>query len=163
GDRLLPAELDRIDDDARRTDEQITTAYDAALPQLLGAILALLCDCLARLPDVELENMPRMADFARLLAALDQATGWGTLATYETTAGDIAETVVESDLFAEAVRELVTVPGSDARWEGTASKLREHITPAKPPKWWPRTPRAASGRLRRSAPSLRRIGVEVTF
>jgi hypothetical protein len=163
GDRLLPAELDRIDEAARRTDEQITTAYDAALPQLLGAILTLLCDCLARLPDVELENMPRMADFARLLAALDQAAGWDTLATYETTAADIAETVVESDLFAEAIRELVTTPGSDARWEGTASKLREHITPAKPPKWWPRTPRAASGRLRRSAPSLRRIGVEVTF
>jgi len=112
---------------------------------------------------VELPAMPRMADFARVLAALDDVTGWRTLAAYEATAADIAETVVESDLFAEAVRELVATEGSEARWEGTASELRERITPAKPPKWWPRNARAASGRLHRCAPSLRRVGVEVTF
>jgi len=163
GDRLLPAELDRIPDAKRRTDEEIGAAYGAARPQLLGALLTLLCKSLAALPAVELASMPRMADFARLLAALDQVAGWDALATYEATAADIAETVVESDLFAEAVRELVTAASSDAIWEGTASALREQITPAKPPKWWPRNARAASGRLHRCAPSLRRVGVEVTF
>ena len=82
GDRLLPAELDRIADTERRADEAIAAEYEAARPELLGAILTLLCDCLTRLPSVELEAMPRMADFGRLLAALDQVTGWETLATY---------------------------------------------------------------------------------
>jgi 5S rRNA maturation endonuclease (ribonuclease M5) len=164
GDRLLPAELDRIADTDRRADAAIAADYEAGRPELLGAILTLLCECLARLPAVELEAMPRMADFGRVLAALDQVTGWDTLGSYRASADDIAEVVVESDLFAEAIRELVTGQDSGVgTWKGTAAELRQQITPAKPPKWWPRTPRAASGRLRRSAPSLRRVGVEVTF
>lgn len=163
GERMLPAELERIPDTERRAEEAIAADYEAARPQLLGAVLTLLCDCLAALPSVNLASMPRMADFGRILAALDEVTGWDTLATYEATAADIAETVVESDLFAEAVRELVTAKDSNSEWQGTAAALLGQITPDKTPKWWPRTPRAAGGRLRRTAPSLRRVRVEVTF
>lgn len=117
GDRLLPAELDRIADTARRQTRRSQPSMRRPRPELLGAILTLLCDCLARLPSVDLAAMPRMADFGRLLAALDQVTGWETLATYNASAADIAETVVESDLFAEAVRELVTAENSPATWK----------------------------------------------
>ena len=38
--------------------------------------------CSPSCPHTTVENAPRMADFAKVLAALDAVTGWGTLASY---------------------------------------------------------------------------------
>jgi hypothetical protein len=43
-----------------------------AHPVALGGLLDLTAAVLARLPDVRLDRRPRMADYARVLAAVDQ-------------------------------------------------------------------------------------------
>ena len=48
----------------------------------LGAFLDLVAGVLAELPGTSVDNAPRMADFAKVLSALDQVTGWGTLAEH---------------------------------------------------------------------------------
>jgi len=109
---------------------------------------------------VQLAELPRMADFARVLAAIDGVLGWDSLAAYSRVADEVTESVVESDPFAEAVRS-VALTG----WRGTSTKLLAKVTPEgqRLPKGWPASARAVSGTLRRLVPALRATGVEVTF
>jgi hypothetical protein len=151
-ERLLVVELDRIDEADRRPEGEVLAAFDAARPAALGELLTLLAGVLLRLPDVRLPTLPRMADFARVLAALDDLTGWSTLASYTAGAAEVAEAVIASDPFAEAVR--LFVMGDPARerpraWSGTTSELLRRITPDRPPRDWPRSPQAATGALKR--------------
>lgn len=64
----------------------IAIGYQSIRPKLLGALLSALARMLVVLPAVKLAKLPRMADFARVLAALDQAcpelTGGRALALF---------------------------------------------------------------------------------
>ena len=158
GDRLLPVELDRIEPTARRCESDLDAAFTQAAPKVLGGLLDLLAGVLVQLPRVRTVSLPRMADFAAVLTALDAVTGWSTVGEYAGTATDIAETVIDSDPVACAIRALVP-PG--VSWSGTAAALHNQITPERPPRGWPRSPRAVSGAVRRITPALRTVGVTV--
>ena len=82
GDRLVPIPLERIPDDQRRLEREIQVEWDALRPGLVGALLDVLAAVLAKLPEVELGAMPRMADFARVLAAVDAVRGTKSLELY---------------------------------------------------------------------------------
>ncbi len=155
-ERLLVVELARIPTGRRRPDAEITAAYIDARPRILGALLDLTTQVLATLPAVQLVELPRMADFARILAALDQVRGWDTVASYRTAAAEVTQAVLESDPVAEAVIALV---GRGGGWQGTASELLDRITPERRPRGWPQSPRGLSGALARLAPALRAQGV----
>lgn len=159
-ERLLPVELDPIPQDKRRTDEEVNTLYEQARPAVLGALFDLTAHVLTALPTVHVEQLPRLADFAKILAAIDQVTGWNTLHDFTTLANEITEAVIEADPFADAVRTLIQ---GKRTWTGTAADLHKLITPEMPPKNWPRTPRAVSGHLRRVAPALRKNGIGIEF
>ena len=73
GDRLLLVDLERIGDESRRTEGELEAAYRDLRPRLLGGLLTAVARTLAALPAVRLRAMPRMADFAKVLAALDAA------------------------------------------------------------------------------------------
>ncbi|MDQ3641490.1 MAG: ATP-binding protein, partial [Actinomycetota bacterium] len=81
-DRLLPIDLERLDERERRLDEDLAEAFERAHPALLGALCSLLSDVLAVLPGVRLERLPRMADAARVMAAVDEVLGTESLRTY---------------------------------------------------------------------------------
>jgi hypothetical protein len=155
-ERLLVVELARIPTDRRRPDAEISAAYSAARPRILGALLDLIVDALGALPAVQLDELPRMADFARILAALDRVRGWDTLASYRTAAAEAVQAVLESDPVAEAV---IAFIGRGGGWQGTASELLDRITPERRPRGWPQSPRGLSGALARLAPALRAHGV----
>ena len=142
-ERLVPVELHRIPASARRPDEDIENAYQAIRPGTLGALLDLLAQVLAVLPAVRLAELPRMADYARLLAALDQITGWTTLAAYTAAAGEVTEAVLDADPLATAVRDLMATQAIG--WTGTAAHLLELVTPDPCPRAFPRTPRPCPG------------------
>lgn len=159
GDRLLIVDLDPIPDHRRREKRELRALFEQRRPALLGAVLDLLASVLAELPQVQLASMPRMADFARVLAAMDRVLGTDALGAYLAQRGRIAGDVVASDLVAEAVVAHVRETGE---WSGTAQDLLLRITPqGKAPDRWPRSARALGGRLRRLAPALRLVGVEV--
>lgn len=160
-ERLVCVELRRIDPTRRLPDESMEAAYRHARPVVLGALLDLLAQVLATLPRVRLERLPRMADFARVLAALDRVTGWHTLAAYVTAADDVNDAVLDDDPFGTAVRELLA--GQAVGWTGTAAELLTLVSPDVVPRGFPRSPRALSGQLRRLAPALRAAGIDVEF
>ena len=158
-ERLLLIELQPMADGARRTDAELTAAYLAAQPTILASLLDLTAEVLKRLPDVRPESMPRMADFACVLQAVDEVRGWDTLAGYAATADTIAADVLEGDPFGKAVAVMVRAQ-PEQKWTGTAGKLLELVTPDKGvPKSWPKDATRAGGRLKRAAPLLRQAGI----
>ncbi|GGM67109.1 ATP-binding protein [Longimycelium tulufanense] len=160
-ERMLPIELERIPPDQRRTEKSVRLAYEDAMPQTLGALLNLLCDVLAVLPGVHLSRLPRMADFARFLAALDQVTGWTTHQDYEDTFEDLADTVIDGDPFAAQIRANIE---RGLTFDGTAAALLGWLHPnpeGTPSRGWPKTPRGATGALKRSTPALLKVGIHV--
>ena len=158
-ERLVTLELHTIPDHKRREETELDAAYKDAHPAILAGCFDLLAEVLAVLPDVELTSRPRMADFARVLAAVDKVTGWTTLDTYRAAARDSVSDVLDGDLFARALIEMVQERGE---WLGTASELLAAVpTPERPPKSWPKDATRASGQVKRLAPALRTIGIEV--
>lgn len=160
-DRLLAVDLAPIGDERRRDDAEIEAAFRAAHPAILAGLLDLTADVLRRLPDVTLTRRPRMADYGRVLAAVDGSLGTAGLARYMAQRGDLQREAAEGDRIGAAVLEWLTrAPGG---WEGTAAELLVALTPDRPPKDWPTTPRALSGALRRVAQPLAAAGVAVAF
>lgn len=160
GDRVLLVDLHPITDLQRRSESDIDRAYGDAQPRIFGALLDLLSKVLAELPKVELVRLPRMADFGRLLAAMDRVLGDDSdgpaLDIYLGQRERVAETVVESDPVALAIQKIIEDTGG---WEGTMAELLEKITPEKPPREWPKGPRALTGRIKRLAPALEQVGI----
>jgi hypothetical protein len=117
-ERMLAVELERIPTARRRPDADINAAYATARPHILGALLDLTVEVLDALPSVQLDELPRMADFARILAAIDRSRGWDTLASYTAAAADTTQAVLESDPIAEAVLALV---GRGGGWHAAAT------------------------------------------
>ena len=164
GDRLLLVDLDRIGEGQRRTEAELEGVYAEARPRLLAGLLSAVSRTLAVLPEVELDTLPRMADFARVLAAVDRScpelTGGRALELFIDQRDRIAADVIDSDAVATAM--VSHVDNHGGRWRGTAKDLHEAITPDKPPKGWPANPRTMVARLKRITPALRQAGVEVT-
>lgn len=152
-ERLLTVELHRITE--RRYDADLAAAWDDAHPRILGALLDLAAQVLKVLPDVVLTDPPRMADFARILAAVDRITGTTGLATYGRLAADLAADAVTGDPVLTAITERVTEP-----WTGSAAELLEVLGEphAEHRREWPKNARAMTTILRRRAPALRRLG-----
>lgn len=160
-ERLLTIELRLIPDSARREEADLDAAYAAAHPAILASLFDLLADVLKALPDVVLTERPRMADFARVLAAVDKATGWSTLEAYKATAQDAVADVLDGEPFAKAVVDLVDRAGSDGLTLTASDLLEKVATPDRLPKKWPKDATRAGGQLKRLAPALRTIGIDV--
>ena len=118
------------------------------------------------LPQVRLQWLPRMADFALWVAACE--TGFhpeGAFeATYSNNRRDAIENVVEADPVAARVREIMA---DRAQWAGSASDLLlAGANVAGNPmvgSGWPKNSRALAGRLRRAQTPLRALGIEIVF
>ncbi|WP_067071665.1 hypothetical protein [Carbonactinospora thermoautotrophica] len=169
-DRMLLVEPEVLD--RRLTEAEVAAAREAALPDALGAVLDLVSGVLRELPDVVVENAPRMADFARVLAALDRVTGWHTLATYREKIHTMGMALIEGNTLAQALYRFATQtsPGGlgPRPWEGTAAELlaalhQVYATYGLPTSELPQTVQAVGIRVREIAPSLRKVGVDIRF
>lgn len=158
GDRLLLVDLEPIDEMRRRTETELIGAATEHGPLIFGAILDLLCSVLRELPNVVIPSSPRLADFARVLAAMDRVLGTASLGAYLGQRDRIAQDILEGDQVATAIMKWSSWGRS---WSGTMQSLLLEIQPERPEKNWPSTPRGLSGRLRRLIPFLMKIGVVV--
>ena len=149
-ERLLAIRLDPIPDARRRTEKGLAEAWAAARPRLLGALFGEVARMASQLPYVRLGTSPRMADFAAVLAALDD----GGLERYSESARAMSADSLSADPFIAALLTLA------APFEGKAAELLALVTPAeeRPPRGWPTNPRHVTTALRRNAPALRHQG-----
>ncbi|XKK40250.1 ATP-binding protein [Nocardiopsis sp. ARC36] len=158
-ERMLSAEFLPIKGDQRRTDAEVKASFDRAAPGIRAALLDLLCQVLATLPTTHLAELPRMADFARILGALDTVMGWETLHTYRSASEITSADLLDAKPFTSAVADFVDQHGT---WTGSISQLLDLIpAPEVRPRSWPVDATRASGQLKRDAPVLRSIGITV--
>lgn len=156
-ERLLPIRVDRIPDDQRKLDSDIWPAFDDAHPRLLGAVLDLVAGVAGVVPGLRLDCKPRMADFARIVAAVDQLLETDGLREYLSKQGALAADAISGDLVAVAITEQLP-----AGFTGTSAELMDRLRGPQSGKGWPTTARMLTARLRRLAPILRKAGWEVS-
>jgi hypothetical protein len=166
-DRGLFLTLEPISEDRRRPEQEMWSAFEVERPSILGALLTAVVEGLKRLPQTRLEKRPRMADFAVWATACEPAL-WSTGTFWSAYCGnrdEAVEGVIDADPVAVAVRGLMA---KGTVWAGTASELLVALVevvdePTLKSKTWPDGPRALSGRLRRAATFLRKVGIEIGF
>lgn len=163
-ERLLTIELSVIRGDERREEKEIEAAYADAHAAILASLFDLLAKVLKALPDVELSERPRMADFARVLAAVDKVQEWKTLDAYQASARNAVADVLEGEPFAQAVVKLVrkAVERGFSGLRMTAQDILDGVeTPDKLPKKWPKDATRCGGQIKRLAPVLRTVDIDV--
>ena len=157
-DRSLFVETQTIPPDRRRRDREIRSEFKRARPEILGALLDVTQMTLMTLSSVHLDVAPRMADFAEVLAAMDQQTGWSTLEDFTEHTERAQLDGLETEPVAAAVLELV---GRIDEWEGTATELLAELARDPRAPGWPTQARDLSVALKRNEPSLHLAGVQI--
>ncbi|MFE0267256.1 ATP-binding protein [Nocardiopsis alba] len=158
-ERMLTVEFLPIKADQRRPHSAVAAAFADDAPAIRSALFDLLSKILKALPETHLAELPRMADFARVLGALDRVMGWSTLATYLEASQVTTADLLDSKPFTSAVADFVDERGS---WTGSVSQLLEKLPVPDPrPRSWPVDTTRAAGQLKRDAPVLRSIGITI--
>ena len=166
-DRALFLTLEPIPEERRRSEAELWAVFEAERPRILGVLLDAVVAGLKRLPETQLPKLPRMADFTLWATACERAL-WsaGTFwSAYCDNRDEAVEGVLDADPIAAVLRAFMSL---QTQWTGTASDLLgalaneagERIVKSKN---WPVNARSLSGRLRRAAAFLRKVGIEITF
>lgn len=163
GERLLPIELERIDESDRRTEAELSARFEELAPTIIGALFQLTGEVIYELVygTEQPDRLPRMADFGRVLHALDEVTGWATLPAYVEAVRSTMTDVVNGDALAQAVA-AIALRGDG--WRGTSSDLLTLLRQHRPDDNrapWPTTPKGLTGALKRHTTALRVVGVDV--
>lgn len=159
GDRLVSVVLERIDDAHRIPEAEIQRRYRDRLPELMGGLFDLVCRVLKQLETLEPSPLPRMADFGRVLLAVDRELGTDSMAKF----------LGQRDLFASDVLDddpiglpLIALLEKQHEFVGNMKELDALLRQqGDPGPGWPKTARGLSGAIRRLAPALSRRGIEV--
>ncbi|MDQ3194902.1 MAG: hypothetical protein M3Q32_00630 [Pseudomonadota bacterium] len=164
-DRTILVELERVSSDKRLRDRDIWERFESERPKILGALLDELVGALREHKHVQLDKLPRMADYAVLGAAASEANGTGKDAFMAALAANserqTAE-VIESDPLGAAI---IALMKNRDEWSGSnVSELMKAIDPGDPkPEGWPKGARSAACRLRLLQSALFDVGLRVTF
>jgi hypothetical protein len=167
-DRSIVQSLAAISDETRKLERELWAEFERKRPRILGALLTAVSHGVKTLPDVKLDRKPRMADFAVWVTACEGAL-WnkGTFtAAYTGNIEEAVETVLENDEVAIALRKYVEM--TPEGFTGRASDLLKALNGVatetqQKAKGWPKSPAVLAKTLRRIAPPLRRIGIDVAF
>ena len=167
-DRSLIVTLPNIPEDRRRPEAEIWREFDEAKPRMLGVLCDAVSVALRNLPSTKLARLPRMADFAIWVTAAETGVGLKPGEFIEAYSGNRAagnELALESSPIGKAIMDYMA---TTSYWTGTAgdllTELEQHADDrVKHQKGWPHSSRALSGILKRLAPNLRAVGVDVQF
>ncbi|MEM9448016.1 MAG: hypothetical protein AAGA75_05745 [Cyanobacteria bacterium P01_E01_bin.6] len=166
-ERSLIVNLLTIPEAKRLTEAHLDAQLEKCRGRILGALLTALSQTLKNLPTIQVEKLPRMADFARFAIAAERALGspdGSFLRAYESNRREAHKIVIESSPIAIAIQRLMDYR---QRWHGTPTELLEKLGALIDEKnrkssLWPRSPHSLGKALKRVAPDLRSTGIEVT-
>lgn len=167
-ERLVILPFDRVPVEGRLSEGELWTAYAAAKPAMLGALLDLVALSLKHLPEVQTRQMarPRMADFGNVLAALDVGLGMaedaGHFSAYFRAVAESQRERALEDQFCMAVLRFIVKRKGD--WKGSAESLLPLLTDTlegPTPEFWPTMPRLVSRQFTVNEIPLETLGIRV--
>lgn len=166
-DRSLLITMGRIDPKKRKSKAFLWEQYQEAKPEILGFLYGAVATALKYKDSVELEETPRMADFAILACAAVPSLKWNKekfLKAYEKNRSQLMEVCYDSDAIARSVYEFIL---EKEDYTGTATELLTELRSFNDGndqnKYFPSNPSKLSSRLKEAVPALRDKGVEVAF
>ena len=165
-DRSLRVTLPVIKSESRLTESELSLAFDAAAPKILGGLCYGVACALKNMQSVQVENPPRMADFTHWCVAAEEAMPWDAgefLESYGSNQDESIERALESDYVANAI---ITLMSGVFDWEGTPSELLKALEGVVDERFtrlklWPQVPAALGKRLTRCKGFLRSSGIKV--
>jgi hypothetical protein len=166
-DRAIVLHLPVIPQNAYRPEADLKQAFEAVRPRLLGALLDAAACALRRLPEAGWAAQTRMADLVQWVTAAEPTLGWpeGTfLRAFTANREASSRTALEVSPLVEPLVRLA----EQGEWTGSATVLLDAlrggtVEAVSRRRGWPANPKCLSDQLRRLAPNLRRIGLELTF
>ena len=169
-DRAVLVTLSPIDPARRRPEEDLLAEFELARPAIFAGLCTALSTALANVSTTKLARLPRMADFARWATAAEPALGLEPgefLQAYERNRAVAHELALEGHPLVAALEELLEVR-DDGYFETSATGFLDALKQLTDPRHrrdaaWPKSPRALSSALRRLAPALRTVGIDVRF
>jgi hypothetical protein len=165
-DRALIVEFLDIKPEMRRDEAQFWREFEEVRPRILGALLDAASAGLRNLPNVRLDQPPRMADFAIWVNACEESLGMKpgeALTAYRANCAEAHNLALEASPVYEPLREVARAgfSGTSSELLFLLSKLASDST--RRSRRWPKAPNALSSALRRMAGSLRSTGIEIDF
>ena len=167
-DRSISVELPMVSEDSRKTELVIKQEFEAAKPKLLGAMLDVLVATLRELPKVQLDNKPRMADFAMLGVALEKVMGWEAGSFMKDYLHQQSETRIAALEHSPIIMVLIDYV-SDEPYAGSFQKLynilitKQRTLDFGSLSAWPKSPKGLAEALKRQQPALNELGIKVIF
>lgn len=165
-DRALILNLPTIDSKYRKAEREFWQEFEQTQPLILGALFDAVAEALAHLEQVNIDDMPRMIDFAKWATAAWMGTGWDFIYgdfmnMYRNNQQLAVDQGIESDPFAMAI---IRFMENRERWEGSPTAALKEIAAHASyqdtiSKAWP-SPYKFKDRVRRIAPALRSRGIE---
>jgi DNA polymerase-1 len=168
-DRCVTLRLPRMPKRGRRAEKQFWQAFTQAEPRLLGMMLDAVSTALALGDNVQLGDLPRLADTAhwagRALTYFDYDSEQ-VVRQFHTEGETRHSRVLEASTLATVLEEFVRGQ-LDGTWSGTVgallAELNEHRGDKRPPKHWPADAIRLSGQLSRLESALSSAGIQVEF
>jgi hypothetical protein len=161
-DRLVSVELAPIV--KRRSETELETMWQNDWPIILSGLLDLAAKVHHRLSTLGEIDLPRMADFGRVLACVDDIGETAGMARYyERAAAAMADSAISDSFIARLIDMHWPTPDDGM----TAADILRMATPGDEQRWsrpvdWPKKPRTVSVRLAKHAPALRLMGWQVS-
>jgi hypothetical protein len=161
-DRLIHVDLPRIQ--GHKLSAKMDEEFDKDLPHILGGLLTIFSNTLGLLPDTQINDLPRMADFVLLgeamMKAMNNDSSFKELFLKNRT--DSLCRSLEASPVTVALFQFVKEKGMYA---GTVKSLKDSLDLRfrDQSEGWPKSPKGLSDVLRRTSPALREMGIDVEF
>lgn len=164
-DRTITLTLPSIGPEKRQTERAMARAFEKERPRILGALYDAVAAGLKCQDKVSLKSAPRMADLVEFMTAVEMGMGWEEgrfLRVYEAHQRQAMFDLAASDPLVQIIERVL----NEGSYRGTAAVLFARILKQlgdreRWPAGVPRAPNRLSGALRRLAPALREMGIEV--
>ena len=164
-DRSILIGLKRIEPDQRISEHEFWKMFNEEKAGILGAIFTVLGDAISKIDLVELNELPRMADFAKWGYAVAEAIGYkgeDFISAYKRNIEKQNEEAIEASPVAQA---LIKFMKDYDEWESTAAALLQQLNRVatfddlKSSMLWPKDPQWLSKRLNEIEPNLQTVGI----
>jgi hypothetical protein len=139
---------------------------ESSAPAIFAGLLDGLSAAIRNINQIELADLPRMADFVLWVTAAEESLPWpkGTFtASYRRMISRSTEDGIEASPVATALLDLMRSRLPQRSWVVTPTAFYELLTQAAGSRArlnsWPQSPRGLHNALKRLAPSLRKVGL----
>ena len=166
-ERSILLQLPKIQSNQRQDEEKFEEVFEVVQPFILGALLDAVSTALANIATVRLDELPRMADFARWSVAAQErfsipdslkSETTGFLELYEENLRAGHSIALESSPLVKMIESLLL--RSDGYFKGTATELHERLTMGEGGMAIPKNGQKLSSALRRLNDALLSVGIQ---